>query len=57
MSDGLNLIKNILNQVNMYKLILRTNMIKLKDLFSNFKYSDYYHNLIKNNKRKYNNFF
>lgn len=29
-------------------------MIKLKDLFSEFKESDYYHNLTKNNKRKYN---
>jgi len=29
-------------------------MIKLKDLFSDFKDNDYYHNLTKNDKRKYN---
>jgi len=29
-------------------------MIKLKDLFRDFKESDYYHNLTKNDKRKYN---
>jgi phage/plasmid-associated DNA primase len=32
----------------------KTDIIKLKDLFSDFKESDYYDNLTKNDKRKYN---
>ena len=32
----------------------KTDVIKLKDLFNDFKDSDYYHNLTKNDKRKYN---
>jgi hypothetical protein len=39
---------------NYYKTEDKSDMIKLKDLFSDFKESDYYHNLTKNDKRKYN---
>jgi hypothetical protein len=32
----------------------KDDIIKLKTLFNDFKESDYYHNLSKNDKRKYN---
>ena len=42
------------DKLNNDKTENKGDIIKLKDLFSNFKESDYYHNLTKNDKRKYN---
>lgn len=46
--------KFIRNIIIHHKTDNKKDIIKMKDLFNEFKESDYYSNLTKNDKRKYN---